>query len=168
MILHCFAEQPPPWGSPEERASFPSQLMFAWLDPLIYKGFRSTLVRSSLPRNPASIHTDANARDFRDAWEKERGQRRGEDGSKVSIWKVLFRVSRLFKLIIFASVVKFKIDIFIYLFLQLHGWRVFWASFVYLLHTLLQFVNPQVSLLCPARTRLVACVSFFSFFRSFA
>ncbi len=99
---------------PEERSSFVSLLLFAWLGKLIHQGFRRTLRQQDLPSNPSHAATGVSAAQFSSTWSKESEESRG---AAVSLWRVLRRI---------------------------YGRRFLWANVIYLVHVLLGFVNPQV------------------------
>nr|CAD7197173.1 unnamed protein product [Timema douglasi] len=56
FILTCFVDKPPNFSQhpkvekpcPEKSVSFPSRMFFTWLDPLVWKGYRSPLTHDQL------------------------------------------------------------------------------------------------------------------------
>jgi ATP-binding cassette subfamily C (CFTR/MRP) protein 1 len=125
IVLHSVSDRKKDESNtdaPEAKASHLSQVVFSWMDGLIWKGFKQPLVQSQLPSAPTHIDVGSNVKDFLGRWHKSISNvgismiKRREEGRKdVSIWPVLLRT---------------------------YGIRLFLGSIVGLVHHIITFANP--------------------------
>ena len=103
LVLNCFADldQPLAVGDPlEGNCSFPSTLVYGWLDRFIFKGFNNTITLGDLLNPPKKLEVNRSSRafmaqwkaNFKDTCENSSSKKTLEERSgRASIWPVLFR-----------------------------------------------------------------------------
>ena len=102
FLVHCWADVSPRYTSsaPESKSSAFSSMFFAWLDPLIWRGFRNNLVFQELPPMPKELYAKGCASEVMDRWNSslqknniELNEARNGDCIKhekrVKLWKTL-------------------------------------------------------------------------------
>jgi len=66
---------------PEENASFASILTFSWLDPLIWRGYKSSWKKEDLPHPPGKVNVQENVANFKTIW----------SNGQLNIWHAIWK-----------------------------------------------------------------------------
>ena len=90
LFLNSFADLERPLTKddpPEDNCSFPSTLVYGWLDRFIIKGFHNIITFGDLLTPPKSLHVEKSAEAFLTLW----SSLSNKQGTSGSIWLVLFK-----------------------------------------------------------------------------
>ena len=128
LICNCWADldgSEDPQDPPETLASMLSILFFAWMDGLVWRGFKQPLTQEDLPKPSHHVSVEKNIKAFQKEWKKQ-VSRKGVNFSapnynpsqdKISLWPVMFR---------------------------LYGAQAVFSLIIAIIHYILVFVNPQI------------------------
>ena len=125
FIIHCISEYVEIGNDektpPEDKSSHFSFISFAFMDALIWKGYKQPLLQSELPSNPRQVNVEANVDRFMAGWKtaiSDKGVSMVNPTEKsVSIWPVLVKT---------------------------YGWRLLVCVVLATTFTLISFANPLI------------------------